>query len=334
MATALTDARSSTAPGLVAALVDSGIIAPEDRGRAIVILDGRLARTAQETPRSRIFAEIAGYAGGILVVAAGAVFLAANWRDMSTPTRVGALIAGALVLAVAALGARLVRPATPSPGDLSVRRRLAAMLGIGAAVLSAGALGAWLESRPAPHAAVLDGSVFALFTAVALAGYLLAPTVPGQVAVGFGLVTAYLNGTADWSHGLALVKAAILVLIGIGWVVLGEAGWWHESQTARMVGGTLTLFGAQVPVFEDHWRGAAYVVLAVVGAAAFGVYLRVRAWPYLGIGVVGLTLAATEAAVDYLPSATGAATGLLVAGAMLLATSLLAMRLHRSAPAA
>ncbi len=333
MAAHLTTERTTTAPGLVAALVDSGIVAPEDRTRAIAIVDGRLAAApSHDAPRSRILAEIAGYAGAILVVAAGALFLAANWRDLSTVTRVGTLIVGALLLAGAAVGTHVVRPATSSPGDLSVRRRLAGMFGIGAAALSAGALGAWLESRPSPHGAVFDGSVFAVFTVVAVAGYLLAPTVPGQIAVGFGMVTTYLNVTSGWGHGLTLVKALILVALGIGWLALAETGWWHERDTARLVGGAITLLGAHTPVFEDHLRGVAYLALALIGAAAFAVYLRVRAWPYLGIGVIGLTVAATETAVDYLPSATGAAAGLLVAGAMLLATSLVAMRLHRAAP--
>lgn len=48
--------------------------------------------------------------------------------------------------------------------------------------------------------------------------------------------------------------------------------------------------------------------------------------------MIGLTLAATEAAVDYLPGRAGAASGLLVAGAMLPATSVVAMRLHKVAP--
>jgi MFS family permease len=326
-------ARRRTAPGLVAALVDSGIVSAEDRSRAVEIVERELGPAGEDAPRSRVLAEIAGYAGGILVVAAGGVFLAANWRNMSTGTRVGALLAGAFLLAVAAVATRLSPSAGTSTADADVRRRLAGAFGIGAAALSAGSLGAYLESRPQPHGTALDGTVFVVLTVVAFAGYLLAPTVPGQVAVGFGLLTAFLNITADWSASWVLVKAATLILFGVGWLALAERRWWHEPETARLVGGGLLLIGAEVPVFEAHWRGAAYLLLAVIGAAAFAVYLRVRAWPYLGIGVVGLTLAATEAAVDYLPSGTGAAAGLLVAGAMLLVTSLVAMRLHRGRPA-
>lgn len=155
----------STAPGLVAALVDSGIIAPEDRTRAIVILDGRLRNGADAAPRSKILAEMAGYAGGILVFTAGAVFLSANRQQMSTTARVGVLAVAALVLAAAALATRLSRPAAAAAADLDLRRRLAGIFGIGAAGLTAGEIGAYLESRPDLHGAALDGSAFAAFAA-------------------------------------------------------------------------------------------------------------------------------------------------------------------------
>lgn len=321
-------ARRRTAPGLVAALVDSGIVSAEDRSRAVEIVERELGPAGEDAPRSRVLAEIAGYAGGILVVAAGAVFLAASWREMSLATRVGALLLGALVLAGAGLGARLTGRDTPEDAD--VRRRLAGAFGIGSAALATGALGTYIEHQH--HTG--DGwiaLVFGAFTVLALGFYVLAPTVPGQAAVGFGVAATVLNATSGWSDGRTLIKTVILLALGIGWLALAELRWWREPETARVVGGALTLLGAETPVFEGRMQPLAYVLLALVGAVAFAAYVRVRAWPYLAIGVIGLTLAATQAAVDYLPGAAGAAAGLLVAGAMLLATSLLAMRLRKSA---
>ena len=195
MSAHLVERSSTKATGLVAALVDSGIVAPEDRSRAIAILDHQLGRTAGETPRSKILAEIAGYAGGILVVAAGAVFLAASWREMSLATRVGALLLGALVLAGAGLGARLTGRDTPEDAD--VRRRLAGAFGIGSAALATGALGTYIEHQH--HTG--DGwiaLVFGAFTVLALGFYVLAPTVPGQAAVGFGVAATVLNATSGY----------------------------------------------------------------------------------------------------------------------------------------
>jgi len=65
----------------------------------------------------------------------------------------------------------------------------------------------------------------------------------------------------------------------------------------------------------------------------FATFVRLREWPYLAVGVIGLTLAATEAAVDFFDGS-GAAIGLLVAGSVLLITSLIAMRLRRGTEAA
>jgi len=106
-----------------------------------------------------------------------------------------------------------------------------------------------------------------------------------------------------------------------------------SQSTALIVGSIIGVGIFSLPYSLASYGPISLVAMAVatVGAVAFAAYVRVRVWPYLAIGVIGLTLAATQAAVDYLPGAAGAAAGLLVAGAMLLATSLLAMRLRKSA---
>jgi hypothetical protein len=261
MSAHLVERSSTKAPGLVAALVDSGIVAPEDRSRAIAILDHQLGRTAGEAPRSKILAEIAGYAGGILVVAAGAVFLAASWREMSLATRVGALLLGALVLAGAALGARLTGRDTPEDAD--VRRRLAGAFGIGSAALATGALGTYIEHQH--HTG--DGwiaLVFGAFTVLALGFYVLAPTVPGQAAVGFGVAATVLNATSGWSDGRTLIKTVILLALGIGWLALAELRWWREPDTARVVGGALSLLGAETRYGPLAWRMLREIAMRLV----------------------------------------------------------------------
>ena len=71
----------STAPELVASLIDAGIIAPEDRARALALVSERLPTSTSEAagPTSTLIATLAGYVGGILVLAAGGVFLSLPW---------------------------------------------------------------------------------------------------------------------------------------------------------------------------------------------------------------------------------------------------------------
>lgn len=326
-------AARTAASEVVADLVAGGLIAPEESPRAVDIVQGRLGNRPAAASGSRIAAEIAGYVGGILVVAAGAVFLAASWDEMGLRTRCLSLLAGALVLAIAAVVTRATVSPTGAAADWDARRRLAGVFGIGAAALVAGTVGVWLDSRldaATTHYEAVPFAAYGSFAVLALAAYLFAPTVPGQAAIGFGATVATFSGTSLALDRPELLTAAVLLALGTAWLALAETGRWHEVETGRVVGGALTLIGAQSSAFGGDHAGLAYLLLAVVGIGAFAVYARFRAWPYLAVGVVGLTLAATEAAVAYIESDIGAAAGLLVAGAMLLVTSLVAMRLHRA----
>ncbi len=331
----LTDRNRTGAPvrDMVTALVQSGIIAPEDAPSAVTIVERRLGASAPAATGSRIAAEIAGYVGGILVIAAGAVFIAASWNDMGLATRCISLLLGALVLAIAAILTRTTLSHNATAADRAVRRRLAGAFGIGAAALVAGTVGVYLDQQVEPmsqHVELVPFAAYGSFTILALAAYLFAPSVPGQVATGIGAVIAIFSGSSLVLDRPELLHTILLLGLGIGWLALAETRRWHEVETGRVVGAAITLIGTQSAAFGPNHAGLAYLLLAVVGCVAFAVYARFRAWSYLAMGVIGLTLAATESAVDYIESGVGAAAGLLIAGAMLLATSLFAMRLRRA----
>ena len=323
------DGSDGTAPGIVTALVDSGIVAADDRERALAIVTQRLGtrRAPASGASNTLLATLLGYVGGILVVAAGAVFISLQWNQMSVPTRILALAGSALVLAIVTAVVRL----TGEQPVESARRQLAGVLGLGASALAAGAHGVFLEDRLKPNTSVIPVWVFGLFTILAVLFYLFSPSLPGQLGIGFGLFILIASGGSALFDGSSLLQGIALLIIGLGWLALAEMGRWREDQTARLVGGALTLLGAQFPMFDgrDNRQILAYVLLTLVGVGAFAAYLRFREWPYLAMGVVGLTLAATEAAVDFIEGS-GAAVGLLVAGVVLLITSLLALRLRRA----
>lgn len=329
-----TEPSSHLAQDIAGDLVDAGLLRADDRAAATQVVAARVPPDARRTDRpatSRLAAEVAGYLGGILVVAAAAVFIASQWSRMGPGTRVAALLVSALVLAGAALAVRRTAPAEHEATPLARHARLllAGTLGVGAAAVAAGAVGTWglqvaeLE-EPRPQqlgfgvACLLMTVVYAL-TRTAVAHLGIAITAP------LTLLTLVL--TQDPPRRAALVVAVMILALGVVWLALTERGVLRERTLGQVVGGVLSVIGAQTAIADDQsW--IAYVLLAVVGAAAFALYSRTLDWPYLGTGVVALTLAATEAAVDLSDGALGAAGALLVAGAVLLGASVLGLRLR------
>jgi hypothetical protein len=333
-----TDNASAVARLAASDLVAAGLLRPDDEASAARVLDEHL--TIEPAPAShrpgagRLAAEVAGYLGGILVVAAAAVFLASQWQRMEEWTRVLALLLAATVLGVAAVAVRRTVPAVGSVSELARQARLllAGTLGVGAAAVAGGAAGVWgmqiLDlTEPVPQrigfmvACVLMIAVYVLTrTAVAHLG----------IAVTAALSILTIVMTMNPPDHANLILAGLLIALAAVWVVLTERGILEERVLGQAVAGTLAIIGAQTAI-EDGDMWLAYLLLAVVGIIAFVLYARTLDWPYLGVGVVALTLAATEAAVDLTDGALGAAGALLVAGAALLTASAVGLRLRHQA---
>lgn len=333
MTTHIKTVRDTRTPHLVSALVDEGLVDPARRDDALALVDRVLGAQTTATPLKRRFAEVAGYIGGAFVVSAAGLFFAAQWDDLSSNQQVGLLAGIALLLAVAGLvlsvaaGAGL--PAVRAGGD-PVRRRLTGALLTGAAVSAAGAVGLTVDevlSGTDPTAGLLAFTTLALLS---LAGYLVAPTVVGQLGVAVGTATA-LPLAFDEVGDVTAVGIGLSILgAGVVWLLATERGLWREVASARVIGSGLVLLGAQVAAFDNdtgHWVG--YLALAIVAAAAFAVYVARPAWPYLAAGVIAVTLVVPEALLDWTDNALGPAGVLLATGVALLAASLLGFRLRK-----
>lgn len=321
---------------LVAAdLVADGLLPEDAAARAASLVDARLSssRSAGDRPTtSRLAAEVAGYLGGILVVAGAAVFLASQWSQLSAWGRVLALLVSAVVLGAAAVAVRLTVPSSPGVADLARQARLllAGTLGVGAAAVAGGAAGVWGLQGADLEEPVPQRIGFAVACALMVLVYAVTRTAIAHLgtAVTAMLTVLALVLTQDPVDHAGLVVAAAYLALGSLWVVLTERGVLEERRLGQLVGGTIAVIGAQTAIVDERpW--IAYLLLAAVGAAAFALYARSLDWPYLGVGVLALTLAATEAAVDLSDGALGAAGALLVAGAVLLTASALGLRLRR-----
>lgn len=321
-------------------LVGAGLLSPDGEARAAQVLDDRLTSEPATTHRpaaARLAAEIAGYLGGILVVAAAAVFVASQWSRMGSWTRVLALVLAAAVLGVAAVAVRRTVPAAGTVGELTRQARLllAGTLGVGAAAVAGGAASVWGMQILDLEEPVPQRIGFGLACLLMIAVYLLTGTAIAHVGIAITAALTILTivMTMDPPPHSSLILAGLLITLAAVWVVLTERGILEERALGQAIAGALAIIGAQTAIEEDRmW--VAYLLLALVGAAAFGLYARTLDWPFLGAGVVGLTLAATEAAVDLTDGALGAAGALLVAGAALLTASAVGLRLraHRDAP--
>jgi hypothetical protein len=338
-ARAARDLRSGT---VVDALVERGLLPEARRDEALEVIDHALAR--QGTPaslRRRLF-ELAGYVGAALVVSAAGIFFATQWDALSGLAKVGLLAGIAILLTAAGLGVAGAGAGGPARGLASLRsgarpihRRLVGVLFVGAAATAGGAVGvqvARLVDDPASNAPALWG--LACFTLLTLAGYLLTPSVVGQVSIAVGVFATVpialdvVGETTPIGYGL------VVLAVGLIWVVLAERGLWREVGSARVVGCVLSVVGAQITVADTGRPWVGYLALLVVAVAAFAVYVRIAAWPYLATGVLAVTLVVPQALLDWTADSLGPAGVLLVAGLSLLGASLFGLRLRQEVEAA
>ena len=71
--------------------------------------------------------------------------------------------------------------------------------------------------------------------------------------------------------------------------------------------------------------------MLAVAVVAFVLYMRTVAWPYLVVGVAGITLVVPEAVIDWTGDSLGPAGGVLIAGLTLLGASLAGFRMRQEA---
>lgn len=330
----------TTAPDVTAALqglVADGTLSPEQatavaqrltaaapNAAAPNATDGRGAAAPPPRLGGRL-AEIAGYAGGALLLGAVALFLTSGWQDLSDSARV-AILTGTAVLLIVAGG--LIARGAGSVRDLgrdhdSARRRLVSVLWTFGAAAAAGAAGLAYDG----HELVAAGSVGLAVVAV---GYALVPGAVGQLGAWLaciGLVCGLIGDIGEVPNTTAY--ALLLVALGALWAGLAMTRVLGEEEPGLALGAGLALFAAQLPVFAGEVSGLGYGLTALVAVAGFAGYLSTRSWSVLGAGVLATTLVVPEALYDWTDGSVPAAGSLLVAGLTLLGASAIGLRLRR-----
>ncbi|WP_017557528.1 DUF2157 domain-containing protein [Nocardiopsis baichengensis] len=315
-------------------LVEQGTLTA-DQARAV---SGELDRA--EARSGVRWAEVVGYIGGGLVLAAVATFAATSWEDLGVVARVGLLAAAVPVLALAGVVMAGGPKALAVPRDRvpKVRRRIggtlfalasvAAMFAV--QVLVTDGLALWEDDL------LIAGAVG---LAVALGGYALLRSAPGVVAAwAMSLITAggVLNrvhealdtgggGIFYGGSGAMALNGTGYILLGAVWVAVALAGPVAERGTAIGLGAATAVTAAEF--LPSPWHHAGVAVLAV---ALLGLYAWRRTGALLVFGIIATTIAVPQVVWEVTDGEVSAAAILAIAGAVLLAASGTGVRLHRS----
>lgn len=324
-------------PLVVEALVSAGLVDVTRRDEAVGVVARTLEEPAQRPVTSRsLLVEIAGYVGGALVIASVGLFLAQQWADFSETVQVAVLAAIAVLLAVAGLVVSQVSGghAEMTAGRDEVRRRLSSALLIAAGVAAAFTVGRLVDIAQGDRFTDWPAFVGGLTAVVlVLAAYRYVPSLLGQAAVAFAAVTTTLSGWSlvDFAYDGSLWQGLTIMAVGALWVLVAEVGGWVETLAGRAIGAGLALLGAQMTVFGSSHDNLGYALMLAVAVLAFAMYMRKVAWPYLVVGVAGITLVVPEAIMDWTGDSLGPAGGVLVAGLTLLGASLAGFRMRQEA---
>jgi len=331
---------TSRVSAIVDALVSAGLVDPTRSDEARGVVSRTLGMPAKQQASSRgLLVEIAGYVGGALVIASIGLFLAQQWTDFSETAQVVVLGVIAVLLAVAGVAVSRVAGGYEEmrTGGDEVRRRLTSALLTGAALAAAFTAARFVEVALVDEGEYSDWPPLVgglTMMVLALVGYRYATTLLGQLGMIGGLfvsaTTAVSMLDVEVEHE-AVTMGLTFMTIGLLWVFLAEAGALREVVPARAIGAAVTLFGAQTIRFEGNTNNLAYALMLAVAFAALVMYMRTVSWPYLVVGVLGITLVVPEAIIDWTGDSLGPAGGVLVAGLTLLAASLAGFRLRQEA---
>ncbi|GAA1987923.1 hypothetical protein GCM10009799_11940 [Nocardiopsis rhodophaea] len=325
-------------------LVVEGVLSAEQAGAVGTAL--RRAGVGGGSGRTLVRgAEVAGYAGGGLVLAGVFALLATAWQDLDVAVRVLLLAA----IAVAAAGSGLVMAGGPrvalGPDSLAgrlrglsagptvpaVRRRVAGVLFALAALAAAFAVSVGLDGAEGLEwVAPLVGLV------VALSGYAALPSAVALVIswwMSGTLVIVAFNAFVTDRIDVTLATGLTLVVVGAAWAALTAWGALVERGLGIGLGAAMALLGAQFLLFREETSFLGYMLTLGAAALCLGFYRWERTVVLLVFGILGITVGVTELVWDLTGGAIGAAAILLTAGAVLLASCWVGIRLHRDGAA-
>jgi hypothetical protein len=269
-------------------------------------------------------AEAAGYAGAVLIGAAGTVLVGEHWEALGQSGRVSVLAGITLVLAavgiVVALAGPHGRTALLRP-EHAVRRRLASTALTIAAATAAGAVG----NLATDHAFLLGAATAVLVMA---GTQWLAPSAVSETG-GLAAVGLFAAAVLDEAHAPDAAAILTVALVGFAWAALT----WTPLLTVPTLGLALGLGTAAYTGGVGAFSGTqpeeaiGLVVLVVLVAGGLAGYVRTGRWPLAAAAALALATLVFRLTSDSL----GAPVALLLTGLVLLGAGALLLVRRRAA---
>jgi hypothetical protein len=269
-------------------------------------------------------AEAAGYAGAVLIGAAGTVLVGEQWDALGRPGRVAVLAGITVVLAAVGVAVALAGPhgrgALLQPAH-AVRRRLASTALTIAAATAAGTVGNLTTST---------SFVLGAGTAVlVMAGVQwLAPSAVSEVGA-LASVVLFAGTIVDEATTSDPAFLVTITAVGFAWAALAWTPWLTVPALGLALGLSLTLWSGGVGAFygtqPEEGIGIAVLVLLVAGGLAG--YVRTGRWPLAAAAALALATLVFRLTSDSL----GAPVALLLTGLILLGAAALLLLRRRAA---
>ena len=264
--------------------------------------------------RNSLIAEITGYLGGAFVVISLAVFVSERFDDLDKVLRSG------LFLALFMLLAALVFSLGTSTG---LRARLASVLALASSISLTVALATFFEINRAPLAAFAVGSI-----ATAAFFYRNRSELLHLGTAAFLFITSIMAAATivrrDTDALTIPLAAAFWLALSAIWIYLA-----FNRKIQHVLGYSLAvvlLFLAIQALFIQDHREISYFVAAATVFALMRLYLIERIWPLLIAPLVIASVSIAELVAATLSGSISAVSGLFIAGALLIATSLFVIR--------
>ena len=296
-------------------LTKRGVLSAEQESAVTAALEDSAAppRVAER------IAEIAAYLGGGLLLGGAALVLGVSWEDLTRFARAGVLGAATAALVIAAVvvagGFSAVRTVAHR------RRRVVSTLFSLAAVTAAFTAGTAVSSRE-----FVVGATTGLL--VAVIAYVLVTTAVAYLAVAATAISATIAWITEIVPDSPLAAGAALFALGVIGMFLSLVDVLRPTPLALAVGAATALFGAQQPLGGN--APVAYALTACLAFVCFVTYFGVHSTVLLVAGVIATTIVVPEVVWDLTEGAVGGGVLLLVAGAVLLATSLAGTWMRRT----
>jgi len=264
--------------------------------------------------RNSLIAEITGYLGGAFIVISLAVFVGERFDDLDKALRSGLFLALFILLAalVFSLGT-----------STALRGRLSSVLALGSSISLTVALATFFEINRAPLAAFMVGSIATTAFFYRNRSELLHLGTAAFLFITSIMAAATIVRRDTDALTMPLAAAFWLALAAI-WIYFA-----FNRKIQHVLGYSLAvvlLFLAIQSLFIQDHREISYLVAAITVFSLMRLYLIERIWPLLIAPLVIASVSIAELVAATFSGSISAVSGLFIAGALLITTSLYVIR--------